>query len=70
MTLADDRLSTENQWMIDMSERCEPLPDRTVLHGYAPLGLDSLVIVGGRINNEEIYKKNLYRFVVAKVGAR
>ncbi len=68
--MANDRLNAENQWMQDMSERCEPLPERTVLQGYAPLGLDSLVIVGGRINNEDIYKKNLYRFVVAKVGAQ
>ncbi len=70
LTLADDRLNAENQWMIDMSERCEPLPDRTVLQGYAPMGLNSLVIVGGHIQYEDTYKKNLYRFVVVKVGAR
>ncbi len=69
LTLDEERLySYTNTWMLEMSERCEPLPDRLFHQGYAPMGLDSLVIVGGHI--EGTYKKNLYRFVVAKVGAR
>ncbi len=71
LTLDEDRLySNNNRWMLEMSEHCEPLPDRLFRQGYAPMGIDSLVVVGGHIAGEDTYKKNLYRFVVPKVGAR
>ncbi len=57
-----------NLWMTgDMKEGCEPLPETIVHQASTPLGLDSLVIVGGfsmiKDENDEWrgYSKKLYR---------